>query len=159
MNVYVVLWLVFVIAPISTFLHEFGHVLGAKWLKADSIRLSIGHGKQIATFSWKQIHVSLRALFFLGGMAYNERNDPYNKIEVIFISICGPLSNAIAATVIFVLAGFSWIPVRFFIMFNIWLLVINLIPFSIKGKQSDGYTIWKTVSAKRTKRNNNSITK
>lgn len=151
MDIYVVLWLVLIIAPISTFLHEGGHVLGAKWRKADSIHLSIGSGKQVATFSYKQIRISLHSLFFLGGMAYNERNSPYQRTEIIFISLCGPLSNGVAAAAVFGLAGFSWMPVRAFILFNLWLLVINLIPFSLRGKQSDGYTIMKTVSEQHTK--------
>lgn len=152
MDIYIVLWLVLVVAPVSTFLHEVGHVLGAKWRKADLIRLSIGAGKQIAFFSWKQIRVYFHLLFFLGGIAYNKRNEPYNRIEIIFISLCGPLSNAIAAAISFSLGGYSLLPVRLFILFNLWLLAINLIPFNVRGKQSDGYMIWKTISAKHAKR-------
>jgi len=145
MNIYLVLLLVFIIAPISTLLHELGHVLGAKWSKADSIILSIGSGYKIAAFSCKRIRVSLHLLFFLGGMAYNERNKPYKSREIIIISLCGPVSNVIAAAVVFYFAGFSYGFVRAFILFNIWLAVINLIPFHLNGKQSDGYTIVKAI--------------
>lgn len=143
MDIHVILWLVLFIAPISTILHEFGHVLGAKSMNADSITFSIGAGKTVYTFSYKQIHISVHTLFFLGGLAYSERNVPYKPIEVIWITLCGPVSNGIVAAVIYVLFGFSNVYFQLFILFNIWLAVVNMIPFKLKDKHSDGYTIVK----------------
>ncbi|MEN1969111.1 site-2 protease family protein [Lentibacillus sp. N15] len=145
MDIYVVLLLIFIIAPISTFVHELGHVFGAKWAKADSIILSLGSGKKIAALSYKQIQFSIHTLFFLGGLAYNKRDKPYKPMEIIWISLCGPIGNGIAATVVFCLVGFSYGPVRAFVLFNIWLGLINMIPFRLNGKQSDGYTIVQTI--------------
>ncbi|GGB33889.1 hypothetical protein F3157_04880 [Virgibacillus dakarensis] len=146
MDIYLLLWLVLFTAPVSTMLHELGHVLGAKWAKADSITLSVGAGKKLITFSFKQIQIDVFTLFFLGGSAYSERNIPYKPMEKICISLAGPVSNGLAAAIVCVLFGSSNVFVQVLILFNIWLAVINIIPFKLNGKQSDGYTIVKTVS-------------
>jgi Zn-dependent protease len=145
MDIYVILWFVLLIAPICTILHEFGHVLGAKSMKADSITLSIGAGKSICGFSCNHIHNSIHTLFFLGGLAYSERNKPYKPAEIIWITLCGPVGNGVAATVFYGLFGFTNVFVQLFILFNIWLAIVNMIPFKLKEKQTDGYTIVKTA--------------
>ncbi|WP_106497357.1 site-2 protease family protein [Lentibacillus sp. Marseille-P4043] len=146
MDIYVLLWLLFFIAPISTVLHECGHMLGARLVKADQITLAVGVGKKMYHFSHKQYRVSIHALFFLGGLAYSERNKPYKPMEIVWITICGPFINGIAACLVYLLFGFANGYVQLFILFNIWLAIVNIIPFKLKEKHSDGYTIVKTVS-------------
>lgn len=141
-----VLCLIFIVAPIGTFLHEMGHAAGAKMVKADIIIVSIGLGKNIGVISWHSIKIKLKAFFFIGGYVQSERKIAYKLFEIIWIAICGPLSNAIFAFLFYLL--YVMYPIGFFkllFLFNLWLAVINIIPFKLFGKQSDGYTIFTAI--------------
>ncbi|HLS60396.1 MAG TPA: M50 family metallopeptidase [Virgibacillus sp.] len=146
MSIYLLLFTLFIVAPIGTFIHESGHMLGAKFVKADCIKLSIGLGKEIGTICFKNVHITIHALFFLGGFVQSERHLPYKALDIFWITICGPMNNGIFALLFFSLNGVytsQYIYILF--LFNLWLAIINLIPYKVKDRHSDGYTILKTI--------------
>ncbi|WP_099158414.1 site-2 protease family protein [Virgibacillus ndiopensis] len=151
MDIYLIACLILFIAPISTIFHELGHIVGAKLVKAESVTLSIGTGNEVYNFNHKRIQIRLHALYFLGGVAYSERNIPYKSGEIIWITLCGPIFNGVVAILVSVLFdltnGFS----QLLVLFNSWLAIVNIIPFKIKEKQSDGYTIIQTISRNKLK--------
>lgn len=89
----------------------------------------------------------------LGGHTASERDPYYSKVEQIIISLFGPLLNGVVgilSTLIFSASNSSVL--LFFNLFNIWLCVINLIPYRIGDKQSDGYVILKIMFGRQNKR-------
>lgn len=82
-------------------------------------------------------------LFFLyRRTCENERYVPYRTIEMISIIVFGPLLNGVFAVFFYML--YDLFPNEYLFLlflFNGWLALINLIPFKVKSKQSDGYMI------------------
>lgn len=136
----------FLTAPISNVAHEVGHMIGAFIVKADHMHLSIGKGKRVVTFTFKKLKVTLRRLYFTGGQAESMRYKAYLPIEMVFITIMGPLMNLLCAFIFYLL--FQVHPtdiILLFILFNVWLGLGNLIPFKFKQNYSDGYMILKIL--------------
>lgn len=143
MTIQLFLFLLLIVAPIGTIIHESGHLIGAKLMKADHIIISIGYGRKVFTFSFKNIRINICIFFFIGGYVHNKREVSYRVGEMIFIIALGPILNGIFATF------FYWLSQLFpseylylLFIFNLWLAFINTIPFKIKDKQSDGYMIF-----------------
>lgn len=140
MNIYFLLYLLFIVAPIGTIIHEVGHLIGAKIVKSDQISLSIGLGKRIGSFSFQNIQVNIHLLFFLGGCVNNRRDKPYQLLEMLCIIGAGPIHNAIYAIFFYLLSSVFYNQyIHILSLFNLWLAIINIIPFKMKDKQSDGY--------------------
>lgn len=142
MDIYLLLYLLFVVGPLSTILHEAGHVFAARTVNADYNLLSIGIGKKIYGKSFHTFQLSIHRLFFLGGFSASYRKRTFNSREKIWISLMGPFTSALLA---FVFYFFHLIyPNNYFLLFslfNCWLAIVNLLPLNIGGKQSDGYKI------------------
>lgn len=135
--------LIIIIAPFSLFFHELGHLVGAKLRSATKILLTIGVGKVVKVITIQNIDIHIRRFFIVNSFTSTVREQPYTNKEKVFITIMGPLFSCIIACVFYVLYyGFSSNP-YFFVtfLFNAWLVCINLIPFKIDRKQSDGYII------------------
>ena len=146
MNIYLLLFLLFIVAPIGTLIHEGGHLIGAKLMKADYLHVTIGYGKKLFTFKCKNIQIIICCFFFIGGHVKNERYVPYRTIEMISIIVFGPLLNGVFAVFFYML--YDLFPNEYLFLlflFNGWLALINLIPFKVKDKQSDGYMILKLL--------------
>ena len=145
----IIIWFLLLIAPLTLFIHEFGHSIGAYLVKSDKIQLFIGVGKRIFSFHISKISIHIHTIYMLGGHTASERNPFYTKSEQIIISLFGPLLNGvmgILGTVLFY--GSNSSVLLFFNLFNIWLCVINLIPYRIGDRQSDGYVVLKTMFGK-----------
>ncbi|HLR66365.1 hypothetical protein [Virgibacillus alimentarius] len=146
MDIYLLLFLVFVVAPISMVIHESGHLIGAKTMRADHITLSIGLGKMIGSLSFKKIHIKFHTVFFLGGLLKSERTPTYKPLEIIWVTICGLLSSGLFTILFYLLYNiYTNYYIQLLFLFNGWLFIVNTIPFKIKGKQSDGYMIYKII--------------
>ncbi|WP_087971579.1 hypothetical protein [Oceanobacillus rekensis] len=142
MDIYLIAYLLFIIAPLTTLIHELGHVSGSFIVKADSIQLSMGYGKRQLILNFKQIKFTFYAFYFLGGNTWSNRAKPYKNSEMVWITILGPIFNAVSAWVSYCLNELY--PSTFLHLlywFNIWMAVVNIIPFKINGKQTDGLTI------------------
>ncbi len=149
MDISLLLYLLVVVAPIGTALHEAGHIIGAKSLNADRMRLTIGSGTIVSTFVIRKIQVTIRAIFFLGGLASSERENTYKPYELIWIAFCGPLANGVVAFFLYLFyIAYPSNYLLLLLLFNLWIAIINLVPFRFKEKQSDGYTIVKVLTDK-----------
>src|SRR5690625_1091956 len=94
-TVELVLFLIVFVAPISTFIHELGHVIGAKIVHAKEIEMYIGRGKNIFKVSFKNLSVYIHLLFFLGGYTTYMQQYPYVKRNRLIITCLGPLNNLV----------------------------------------------------------------
>lgn len=141
------LYILFIVSPISTFIHEFGHVYGAKTVKAESITLSIGLGRKLITIPVKRFQLTIHAFFFLGGFVRNRREVPFSRGEMIIITIFGPLNNGIFT--LFFYGIYQFFPNQYILVlvfFNLWLAIVNIIPFKLWGRESDGFIIFREIS-------------
>ena len=146
MNIYFILYLLLIVAPIGTIIHETGHLIGAIIVKADRISISIGLGKKIGTYSFRNVTINIHTLFFLGGYVQSQRKASYETSEVVWITIFGPINNAVFAMIFYFMNEIYVHPyIQILFLFNLWLAVVNIIPFKIRGKQSDGYMILKAI--------------
>lgn len=151
MDIYLLLYLVFIVAPLSSLLHEMGHAAAARIVGADQITLSIGLGKRINTVIFDKVQITFHAIFFLGGLAKSERIIPYKSWEMVWITMIGPITNAFFAFLFYIL--YVMYPndyLHLLFLFNLWLAFVNSIPFKIKERHSDGYLILQTITKKNT---------
>ena len=141
-----------IIAPITLFIHELGHAIGAYFVKSEKIELSIGAGKKLLSLYVGKLSIHIHMLYMLGGYSVSERDPYYSKHEQVIISLLGPLLNGLVG--IFSLLLFPTYSSRIlltFTLFNFWLCIINLIPYRIGSRQSDGYAIIRTLWEKQNK--------
>ncbi|RKQ37709.1 site-2 protease family protein [Oceanobacillus halophilus] len=142
----IVVFLIFFIAPISTLIHELGHAVAARLLRADFVSLFIGKGKRLVTFNIFQIQFVVNSFFILGGHTMSYKSPPYNMYESVYVTLFGPLLNGIVA---FILSIFYSIQANIYIeiaiWFNLWLFFVNLIPIRLNERQTDGYIVYKML--------------
>ncbi|MBB6455296.1 Zn-dependent protease [Salirhabdus euzebyi] len=137
MEIFVVF--LFLFAPISIILHEIGHAVSAWFLRADHINFSIGLGKRIYVKRSRKVQLIVHGLYFLGGQVSSERKVTFNPWEKVFISLGGPIVSGVVSVVLF-FSGFVHTKlIMLFFLFNVWLFIINLIPFRVGHRKSDGY--------------------
>jgi len=141
-----VMFLIFFVAPISTFIHELGHMIGAKIVHAQKIEMYIGRGKNILKISFKNLSFYIHLLFFLGGYTTYMQQYPYARRDRLIVTCLGPLNNLIFG-LIFLIVYLQLTNEYLFLLFlyNLWLTIVNLIPFKIKGKYSDGLMIYRLL--------------
>ncbi|MDY0405663.1 site-2 protease family protein [Virgibacillus sp. 179-BFC.A HS] len=143
-------YLVLLVGPVSIFLHECGHMLGAVMEKAYPIIMHIGRGKKRFHLHIKHLDLFIYSWYFLGGMTDMTRTIPYSTKKMIFTTLSGPLCSLIIA--VFFLLLFEFTLSRYALLwglFNGWLGLSNLIPYKLGKKCSDGYIIWQAAVANR----------
>lgn len=137
------IFLILVIVPISLFIHELGHLLGAKYLKADRVTIYLGAGRKLFTLSFKEMTLNVSLLIMFNAHTQSERKQNFTNKELAFITMMGPLFSLIFTgffSLLFIITTSELI--FYFFLFNLWLAVINLVPFKTKNQKSDGYLIW-----------------
>ncbi|SHF58106.1 hypothetical protein [Ornithinibacillus halophilus] len=149
MDVLFWLYLLFVAIPLCTLIHESGHMLAARILKADHITLVIGRGSDKYKFSISKLQVVIRSLFLITGVTESSREKPYKRLEIIFITLCGPISNLFFFLLFLYLYMIFHNDYVFVLMLlNAWIGIVNITPFKVKGKLSDGYVIFQQIFKK-----------
>lgn len=145
-NINLIITFLLFIAPFTIIIHEIGHMAGAIIVKADNVHLSIGQGKKVFTVSLRKLVIHIHAIFFMGGQATSKREKPYGPMDILLITISGPLMNVfLASAIYFLFKVHSSDYILLFIFFNLWVGLGNLIPFKIREKYSDGYIIFHTL--------------
>lgn len=144
MDLYLQLFLyMIIIAPLSLFWHELGHVMGAKLAGASQVVLTIGVGRPIFERVYNNVTIIIRKLFIFNSFTETKRPDLLSNYDKIVITFMGPVSSLVLS----LLAYFLYVLILphlllvVLCLFNLWIGVINLIPFKINERQSDGYTI------------------
>src|SRR5690625_964666 len=138
--------LIFFIAPVSLLFHEIGHAIGAKWMKVATIRITIGIGKTMWEGSLLNIQITIKKVFVFNSFTAMIGERPLQNKEKVFISLMGPIFSGILAFLLYLIyIAVPMSTIYLFYLFNLWLVVINLFPFKIGQKQSDGYTIYKLL--------------
>ena len=138
--------LIFFIAPVSLLFHEIGHAIGAKWMKVTTIHLTIGIGKTMWEGSLLNIQITIKKVFVFNSFTAMIGERPLQNKEKVFISLMGPIFSGILAFLLYLIyIAVPMSTIYLFYLFNLWLVVINLFPFKIGQKQSDGYTIYKLL--------------
>ncbi|GAA0481478.1 hypothetical protein GCM10008986_02690 [Salinibacillus aidingensis] len=126
------------IAPLTILFHEFGHAGMAYILKADLVHFFIGSGRERAALRVGRIHLHLHTLLFMGGQSLSEKENDFKAWEKVLISIAGPIMNGVVAWGISFMSYENTV-IQLAIWFNLWLAILNLIPFRHGRKKSDGY--------------------
>lgn len=142
-SVVIILILVFIISPFSLLFHEIGHLVGASLMRSTSIQLTIGLGKTLWQTTFANIRIIIRRFFLVNSVTSTVRTTPFTIREKIVITIMGPSFSAML-TIITYIAYHVFVETEIlylFFLFNLWLVIINMIPFKIKQKQSDGYIV------------------
>lgn len=153
MNVILMILFVFLVVPGSLIAHEIGHAIGAYFKKATTIRLTIGSGLPLFRFTFSRVEVIVNVVFIFGSYTSTVRDKPFESGEKIFISLLGPVINGLLAIIAYVAYDYIIAEPLFYLafLFNMWLAVINIIPYKLGMKQSDGYIVYKILVNKFTK--------
>ncbi|WP_160849860.1 site-2 protease family protein [Pontibacillus yanchengensis] len=134
--------LVFIIAPLSLFLHELAHGIVAYFFQSSYIYIQLGVGPSLLKQKHGVFRISICLYIFLGALVAYERDPEHTMYERAVISIAGPFINAFLVLLGFVMYYVVDHPyISLFIAFNIWITTVNLIPFKFANKKSDGYVI------------------
>ncbi|WP_257350595.1 site-2 protease family protein [Pseudalkalibacillus decolorationis] len=143
-------WIVFLLFPLATLLHELGHYITARSLHIKQVRIILGIGPPLFRISNRFIKLEVRTLYFIGGFTNTESNQLSNNQKAL-ISVNGPLVNAVVGCYGWlylnrVLTGSNIENLLFlFTMINTWIAIGNLIPYKLGSKKSDGYIAFEMI--------------
>lgn len=153
MSIQSVILFIVIIVPFSLTIHEIGHAIGAKLRRADGIQLRIGSGKEIFRFTLFGVRVIFCVFYIFGTYTATVREIPFSRRERIFITVMGPLVNGLIAALLYMTYLFLYDNYLLFVamLFNLWLFLINLIPYRIGERQSDGYIIYQIIRPRKSK--------
>jgi len=132
----------YVVVPLVHLIHEAGHVSMAKIHKVKKTEIGIGIGPKIADFNFKGTQIRINIIPFLGGYSSNDLTRELSHKEIAWISIGGPLFNLFSILLVLPF----WTPFQFsfsalFVYFSLWIGIVNLIPFKLGEKCSDGWQV------------------
>lgn len=147
MDLFLIVYLIIFVAPISLLLHELGHVIGAILIKSETIKLVIGSGKEVIQINGSStLQISIHQWFFWGAFTESVQSSPVQPRKVVIVAVLGPAFSLLWAFLFYYVTSFIAHPLlQLFFFFNLWIGVINILPFKIGIKQSDGYTIIRTL--------------
>lgn len=140
------------IPPITHLFHEMGHLLMAKIMLVPGGNVVIGKGKVLFSFSFFETTFHIHQWFFLGGSTTFASVDKIPVWRRCLIYLGGPLMNGLCAFALLT-PGFGyaehWTTVWFqwLLLMNIWVCIVNLIPFQQRGKKSDGKLFIETIQS------------
>ena len=153
---FIVQFVIFIVCfvPLSLIIHELGHIVGARLNKATNIKLTIGTGRIIFQKSCYYIKIVVRLILFIGISTASHRTVRFSHNEKFFIALLGPVFSLLFALLLCLLYIFyiNYDSLQLAYLFNFWLFIINMIPFRVGQKQSDGYTMYRMIK-KNTKSN------
>jgi hypothetical protein len=133
--------------PPSLLFHELGHGFAAKSVRGTTVGIAIGTGKLLWQGKLLGIDMMIYQLFIVNSHAYYHHDRSFSSFEKIYISVMGPCFSLLLAFFFFVLFTLFHMEPGIYILFlfNLWIGIVNFIPFKIGQKQSDGYTICKQL--------------
>ncbi len=136
------LYVVFVLSPAFTMIHEFGHALFGLLAGGKIESIVIGTGKRL--FNLGIVHFNI--LFFLTANCRIVDMKRTSKTNRILFYLGGPLLNIVSAGLVYFIARQLGVNNRLIFLTYMLFLVVgigNLIPFETKkGAKSDGMRIY-----------------
>jgi membrane-associated protease RseP (regulator of RpoE activity) len=137
--------LLVVIVPITNFIHEWGHILLARWLKVTGTMLELGVGPKIFSFRLLGCQCQINAVYFLGAQSFNESDEEVSNWNKGLIALGGPFGNLLIAFLLSVSITNEDKIIWLFMLFNFWVGFVNLLPFKLFKKESDGFVFTKML--------------
>lgn len=136
-----------VMVPLSLFWHELGHVIGGKLVRATHITVTLGLGKPLFRLNVGNMTFDVRRIFFVHSLTETKKNDSLSKREIVIVSMMGPLNSLVFGLCFYAVHQLAMPSFVIYLMFlfNIWIGIINLLPFKWKSRHSDGYAIVKAL--------------
>jgi hypothetical protein len=136
----------FVIVPLVHLIHEAGHVFMAKLYDVKGTQIVIGAGPKIFETRIAGTGIRLNCILFLGAYSTNMEEGKLSYNEVVWISAGGPIFNILSIGLVLPF----WNPFYFsllnlFFYFSLWIGIVNLIPFKVGTRKSDGWQIAASV--------------
>ncbi len=123
------------VVPLGILIHELGHAIPTVLINQGEAKVRIGFGPKLIQIKMGKLHLYIHAIFFLGGHTESRHNCGISLWREAMITLSGPLMN-----LFFFFLLYLWLEEgNTFLWFNLYLSVVNLIPFYWKGKYSDGY--------------------
>lgn len=132
----------YLVVPLVHLIHEAGHVGVAKLYKVKNTVIGIGVGPKVLDFCFKGTRIQVNIIPFLGGYSSNDHAGKLSAKETALISFGGPVFNLLSILLVLPF----WTPFHFsfsalFVYFSLWIGIVNLIPFKLGEKRSDGWQI------------------
>ncbi len=131
------------VAPLGLLIHELGHVIPTILLGRGEAVLHLGTGSVLFRGDWGRFHLRVHRIFFLGGHTESSCNERYNRWQKGAVTLGGPSLNMLVFLFSFSLLQIE--ELHIFMLFNLYLAVFNLLPYSWKGKCSDGYHLFQIL--------------
>ncbi|SEA59613.1 hypothetical protein SAMN05421743_10652 [Thalassobacillus cyri] len=131
------------VAPLGILIHELGHAIPAVLLGRGEAVLHIGTGSVVIRAKWGKFQLRVYRLFFLGGHTESCCNESFNRWQKGVVSLGGPCLNLFVFLLSYSFLRIEWLHI--FMLYNLYLAVFNLIPYSWKGKYSDGYRFFQIL--------------
>ncbi|MBW2961632.1 site-2 protease family protein [Mesonia aestuariivivens] len=133
----------FIILPLVSLFHEFGHVIISKLLGAKNVKIIIGSGKKLVTTKFFEI----RKYYFYYGFCYFENIDDESRWRNLFIYSGGLLGNIISSYLAIYLIANEYLEETIFtyqfLYFSLYYVFFSLLPMSYPdGNYSDGKIIY-----------------
>ncbi|WP_078544129.1 site-2 protease family protein [Litchfieldia alkalitelluris] len=141
-----IIYLLLLIVPVTNLFHEMGHALCAKLFKLSEIHIGIGTGKLLYRFKIVGIVINIHMLYFIGAYTTNEGST--NEIpqwQKGLISLGGPFINIVISIIVLLVTTQESMFFELFILFNLWVGLMNLLPYRIKKRESDGLIFLKSM--------------
>lgn len=141
---------IIIIAPLSLLWHELGHVFGAKIVRASHVTLTIGVGKPILKRTYQNVTFIICKMFLFNSLTETKRPYLLSRRDKVVITFMGPMSSLMLGLLAYCLYVFIAPHLLLYglFLFNMWIGLINLIPFKINERPSDGYTILQIIKNK-----------
>lgn len=133
----------FIVLPMVSLIHEFGHVLISKLLGAKNVKIIIGSGKVLVDTKFFEI----RKYYFYYGFCYFENIDDESRWRNLFIYSGGILGNIISSYLLIYLIRHEILEETIFtyqfLYFSLYYVFFSLLPMSYPdGNYSDGKIIY-----------------
>ncbi len=137
--------LVLVVVPITNFFHETGHIFIAKLFNLKGSDIVIGTGPKLISFNLLETNVQFNLFYFLGGYSTNVSEGEITNWQRGLISLGGPLINIMVASLLLISNLPYSMLVELFILFNLWVGLVNLVPYKFLNRESDGFVFLTSI--------------
>ncbi|CAG9620800.1 site-2 protease family protein [Sutcliffiella rhizosphaerae] len=132
----------YLIVPLVHLIHETGHVVMAKLYHVKGTKIRIGIGPKVMESTLFDTNFRIHIIPFLGGYSTNDSEKELSPKATVWISAGGPMFNFISIIFLFpFLTSFEFSYHYLFFLYSLWIGGVNLLPFKLFDKKSDGWQI------------------